>query len=52
MIRRCGPELSLNLAGVTFMDRTGLKSPTATRRRAQLEKGSVRVIRASCWCCG
>ena len=46
VIRRCGPELALDLAGVTFMDCAGLNVLLATRRRAQLE-GSVRVIRAS-----
>jgi anti-anti-sigma factor len=47
VIRRCGPELALDLAGVTFMDCAGLSVLLATRRRAQLEEGSVRVIRAS-----
>jgi anti-anti-sigma factor len=47
VIRRCGPELALDLAGVTFMDCTGLNVLLATRRHAQLEEGSVQVIRAS-----
>jgi len=47
VIRRCGPELALDLAGVTFMDCAGLNVLLATRRRARLEGGSVRVIRAS-----
>jgi anti-sigma B factor antagonist len=47
MIRRWGPEFALDLAGVTFMDCAGLNVLLATRRRAQLEEGSVRVIRAS-----
>jgi anti-sigma B factor antagonist len=47
VIGRCGPELALDLAGVTFMDCAGLTVLLATRRRAQLEEGSVRVIRAS-----
>jgi anti-sigma B factor antagonist len=47
VIRHCGPELALDLAGVTFMDCAGLNVLLATRRRAQLEEGSVRVIRAS-----
>ena len=47
VIRRFGPELALDLAGVTFMDCAGLNVLLATRRRAQLEEGSVRVIRAS-----
>ena len=47
VIRRCGPQLALDLAGVTFMDCAGLNVLLATRRRAQLEEGSVRVVRAS-----
>jgi anti-anti-sigma factor len=49
VIRRCGPELALDLAGVTFLDCAGLTVLLATRRRAQLEEGSVRIIRASPW---
>lgn len=33
VIRRCGPELALDLAGVTFMDGAGLNVLLATRRR-------------------
>jgi anti-sigma B factor antagonist len=47
VIRRCGAELALDLAGVTFMDCAGLNVLLATRRQAQLAEGSVRVIRAS-----
>jgi anti-sigma B factor antagonist len=47
VIRRHGPQLALDLAGVTFMDCAGLTVLLATRRRAELEEGSVRVIRAS-----
>jgi anti-anti-sigma factor len=47
VIRHYGPELALDLAGVTFMDCAGLNVLLATRRRAQLEEGSVRVVRAS-----
>jgi anti-sigma B factor antagonist len=47
VIRRCGPRLDLDLAGVTFMDCAGLNVLLATRRRALLEEGSVRVVRAS-----
>ena len=47
VIRRCGPELALDLVGVTFMDCAGLNVLLATSRRAQLEEGSVRIIRAS-----
>jgi anti-sigma B factor antagonist len=41
------PQLALDLAGVTFMDCAGVNVLLATRRRAQLEEGSVRVVRAS-----
>ena len=47
VIRRCGAQLALDLAGVTFMDCAGLNVLLATRRRAQLENGSVRIVRAS-----
>ena len=47
VIRRRGPELALDLAGVTFMDCAGLNVLLATRRRTRLEEGSVRIIRAS-----
>ena len=46
-IRRYGPRLALDLAGVRFMDCAGLNVLLATRRRARLEQGSVRVVRAS-----
>jgi len=47
VIRRCGPQLDLDLTGVTFMDCAGLNVLLATRRRALLEQGWVRVVRAS-----
>ena len=47
VIRRCGPQLVLDLAGVTFMDCAGVSVLLATRRRAQLEDGSVTVTEAS-----
>jgi anti-sigma B factor antagonist len=47
VIRHYGPHLALDLSGVTFMDCAGINVLLATRRRAQLEDGSVRVIRAS-----
>ena len=47
VIRRYGPRLALDLAGVRFMDCAGLNVLLATRRRARLEGGSVRVIQAS-----
>jgi len=47
VIRRCGSQLVLDLAGVTFMDCAGVSVLLATRRRAQLEDGSVTVMEAS-----
>ena len=45
VIRRRGPELIIDLGGVTFMDCSGLGVLVATRRRAQLEGGWVRLVR-------
>ena len=47
VIRRYGPRLALDLAGVRFMDCAGLNVLLATRRRARLEQGSVRIVRTS-----
>jgi anti-anti-sigma factor len=47
VIRRHGPQLALDLGGVTFLDCAGINALLATRRRARLEDGWVRVIRAS-----
>jgi anti-sigma B factor antagonist len=47
VIRRYGPQIALDLAGVTFIDCAGVNVLLATRRRAGLEDGSVDVIRAS-----
>jgi anti-sigma B factor antagonist len=47
IIRRHGARLALDLTGVTFMDCAGINVLMATRRRAQLEGGSLRVLRAS-----
>jgi anti-sigma B factor antagonist len=47
VIRHRGSRLALDLAGVTFIDCAGVGVLLATRRRAQLEDGSVEVIRAS-----
>jgi anti-sigma B factor antagonist len=47
IIRRHGARLALDLSGVTFIDCAGISVLLATRRRAQLEGGSLRVLRAS-----
>ena len=47
IIRRNGARLALDLAGVTFIDCAGINVLLAARRRAQLEGGSLRVLRAS-----
>ena len=46
-IRRHGARLALDLSDVTFIDCAGINVLLATRRRAQLEGGSLRVLRAS-----
>ena len=46
-MRRHGARLALDLTGVTFIDCAGINVLLAARRRAQLEGGSLRVIRAS-----
>jgi anti-anti-sigma factor len=47
VIRRHGARLALDLSGVTFIDCAGINALLAVRRRAQLEGGSLRVLRAS-----
>ena len=47
VVRRHGPRLALDLAGVTFLDCAGVNVLLATRRRARLEDGWVRVTQAS-----
>jgi anti-sigma B factor antagonist len=47
VIRRHGAQLSLDLTGVTFIDCAGINVLMAARRRAQLEGGSLHVLRAS-----
>jgi anti-anti-sigma factor len=42
-----GPRLILDLQEVTLMDSAGIEVLLATRRRAKLEDGWVRVARAS-----
>ena len=46
-LSRHGPRLVLDLHEVTFIDSAGIEVLLATRRRAQLEGGWMRVIRAS-----
>ena len=45
VIRRRGPQVTIDLAGVTFLDCAGLNVLLATGRRARLEGGSVRLVR-------
>jgi anti-anti-sigma factor len=47
IIRRQGARLALDLSGVTFIDCAGINVLLAVRRRAQLEGGSLSVLRAS-----
>jgi anti-anti-sigma factor len=47
IIRRHSARLVLDLTGVTFIDCAGINVLLAARRRAQLEGGSLRVLRAS-----
>lgn len=46
-IRRYGPRVAVDLGGVTFMDCAGINVLLATRRRARLEGGWMRVVRPS-----
>jgi anti-anti-sigma factor len=46
-IRQHGARLSLDLTGVTFIDCAGISALLAARRRARLEGGSLRILRAS-----
>jgi anti-anti-sigma factor len=47
VLRQHGARLALDLAGVTFIDCVGINVLLAARRRALLEGGSMRVLRAS-----
>lgn len=47
IIRWHGAHLTLDLSGVTFIDCTGINVLLAARRRAELEGGSLLVVRAS-----
>ena len=46
-IRRHGPALCVDLGAVAFLDCSGISVLLATARRARLEGGRLRVIRAS-----
>jgi len=47
VMRAYSPRLLLDLAGVSFMDCAGLRALLMTRRRAEMRKGSVRLVAAS-----
>jgi anti-sigma B factor antagonist len=47
IIRECGAKLMLDVSGVSFMDCAGLRALLATRRRAELRGGYVRLIATS-----
>jgi anti-anti-sigma factor len=47
VILRHGPELVLDLSGVSFMDCAGINLLLATRRRARLAGGWLQVINAA-----
>jgi anti-anti-sigma factor len=44
IIRERGPRLMLDVSGVSFMDCAGLRALLATRRRAELRGGFMRLI--------
>lgn len=46
-LQRHGPWVAVDLAGVTFMDCTGINVLLATLHRARLEGGWIRVVRPS-----
>lgn len=46
-VRTVSPRIVLDLAGVTFMDSTGLKVLVSVDRRAQLAGGSVVLVGAA-----
>jgi anti-anti-sigma factor len=46
-VRRHGPRIALDLAGVTFLDCAGINVLLSTRRRALLEGGWLQVVRPS-----
>jgi anti-anti-sigma factor len=46
-IQQCGPAISVDLQGVTFLDCAGVNALLAAAHRARLEGGQVRVTRSS-----
>jgi anti-sigma B factor antagonist len=47
IMRSYSPRLLLDLASVSFMDCAGLHALVMTRRRAEMRKGTVRLVAAS-----
>jgi anti-sigma B factor antagonist len=47
IIRKRGARLMLDVSGVSFMDCAGLRALLATRRRAELRGGFLRLIAVS-----
>ncbi|MGH3299012.1 MAG: STAS domain-containing protein [Trebonia sp.] len=47
VMRSYNPRLLLDLASISFMDCAGLRALLITRRRAEMRKGSVRLVAAS-----
>jgi anti-sigma B factor antagonist len=47
IMRSYSPRLLLDLAGVSFMDCAGVRALVMTRRRAEMRKGSLRLVAAS-----
>jgi anti-sigma B factor antagonist len=47
VIRECGAKLMLDVSGVSFMDCAGLQALLATRRRAEMRDGFLRLIATS-----
>jgi anti-sigma B factor antagonist len=45
--RERGPRLMLDVSGVSFMDCAGLRALLATRRRAEMRGGCMRLIATS-----
>lgn len=47
IMRFYSPRLLLDLASVSFMDCAGLRALVMTRRRAEMRKGTMRLVAAS-----